>query len=376
MAWRWCSPACATSATEVDLLVVLKLAAGLAMLLGGAELLVRGASRLALRWGMAPLVVGLTVVAFGTSAPELAIGIGAALQGEADIALGNVVGSNIANVLLILGICALVSPLVVRRQLIWLDVPVMVAVSLGVLAMSLDGELVRGEGIALVALGVAYVGGLLWMARRGNGDDAAGDAEVPDAGADVPAWRHLLVLVAGLAVLVLGSQWLVDGAVSIATAMGVSELVIGLTVVAIGTSLPEIATSVLAVMRGARDLAVGNIVGSNVFNLLFVLGATAAIAPDGIAVGAAAVRFDLPVMTAVALACMPIFFTGHCIQRWEGGLFLGYYLAYIAYLLLDAADHDALPAFSAMMMAFVVPLTVITLAVVTLRAWRARHPRP
>ena len=376
MAWRWCSPAFATSATEVELLVVLKLAAGLAMLLGGAELLVRGASRLALRWGMAPLVVGLTVVAFGTSAPELAIGIGAALQGEADIALGNVVGSNIANVLLILGICALVSPLVVRRQLIWLDVPVMVAVSLGVLAMSLDGELVRGEGIALVALGVAYVGGLLWMARRGNGDDVTVDVEVPDTDVDVPTWRHVLVLVTGLAVLVLGSQWLVDGAVSIATAMGVSELVIGLTVVAIGTSLPEIATSVLAVMRGERDMAVGNIVGSNVFNLLFVLGATAAIAPDGIAVGAAAVRFDLPVMTAVALACMPIFFTGHCIQRWEGGLFLGYYLAYLAYLLLDAADHDALPAFSAMMMAFVVPLTVITLAVVTLRAWRARHPRP
>ncbi|OHE85878.1 MAG: sodium:calcium antiporter [Lysobacterales bacterium RIFOXYA1_FULL_69_10] len=359
----------------MDLLVVLKLVAGLAMLLGGAELLVRGASRLALRWGMAPLVVGLTVVAFGTSAPELAIGVGAAFKGEPDIALGNVVGSNIANVLLILGICALVSPLVVRRQLIWLDVPVMVAVSAGVLAMSLDGELVRGEGIALVAIGLAYVGGLLWMARRGNGGDV-GDPEVPDAGTNVPAWRHLLVLVAGLAVLVLGSQWLVDGAVSIATAMGVSELVIGLTVVAIGTSLPEIATSVLAVVRGERDMAVGNIVGSNVFNLLFVLGATAAIAPDGIAVGAAAVRFDLPVMTAVALACMPIFFTGHCIQRWEGGLFLGYYAAYIAYLLLDAADHDALPAFSAMMMAFVVPLTVITLAVVTLRAWRARHPRP
>ena len=359
----------------MDPVVVLKLVAGLAMLLGGAELLVRGASRLALRWGMTPLVIGLTVVAFGTSAPEFAIGIGAAMQGEADIALGNVVGSNIANVLLILGLCALVSPLVVRRQLIWLDVPVMVAVSFGVLAMSLDGALRRGEGIALVLIGLGYVGGLLWMARRGNGDDADAAADVPANGADAPAWRHVLVLVAGLAVLVLGSQWLVDGAVSIASAMGISELVIGLTVVAIGTSLPEIATSVLAVVRGERDMAVGNIVGSNVFNLLFVLGATAAIAPDGIAVGAAAVRFDLPVMTAVAVACMPIFFTGHCIQRWEGGLFLGYYVAYVAYLLLDAADHDALPAFSAVMMAFVVPLTVITLAVVTMRAWRARHPR-
>ncbi|MFP7723112.1 calcium/sodium antiporter [Lysobacter sp. A3-1-A15] len=363
--------------------VLLKLVAGLALLLGGAELLVSGASRLALRWGLSPLVIGLTVVAFGTSAPELAIGIDAAVRGESDIALGNVVGSNIANVLLILGICALVSPLVVRRQLIWLDVPVMVAVSVGVLVMSLDGALVRGEGIALIVLGAAYVIGLLWLARRGDGGEDAAAAGVADANdladvaagaANAPAWRHALLLLAGLGLLVLGSRWLVGGAVSIAASLGISELVIGLTVVAIGTSLPEIATSVLAVIRGERDMAVGNIVGSNVFNLLFVLGATAAIAPDGVPVGAAAVRFDLPVMTAVAVACMPIFFTGHCIQRWEGGLFLGYYLAYLAYLLLDAADHDALPAFSATMMAFVVPLTVITLVVVTARAWRARHP--
>ncbi len=361
----------------MDFVVILKLVAGLAMLLGGAELLVKGASRLALRWGMAPLVIGLTVVAFGTSAPELAIGVGAALDGQPDIALGNVVGSNIANVLLILGVCALVSPLVVRRQLIWLDVPVMVAVSLGVLAMALDGALARREGVALLLIGVGYVAGLLWLARRDAGGPStdADDTAIEKAGAELPAWRHVALVVAGLAVLVLGAQWLVDGAVSIATSLGVSELVIGLTVVAIGTSLPEIATSVLAVLRGERDMAVGNIVGSNVFNLLFVLGATAAIAPDGIAVSAAAVRFDLPVMTAVAVACMPIFFTGHCIQRWEGGLFLGYYVAYVAYLLLDAADHDALPAFSLMMMAFVVPLTVITLAVVTVRAWRARHPR-
>ena len=369
MAWRWCSPACATSATEVDLLVVLKLAAGLAMLLGGAELLVRGASRLALRWGMAPLVVGLTVVAFGTSAPELAIGIGAALQGEGDIALGNVVGSNIANVLLILGICALVSPLVVRRQLIWLDVPVMVAVSLGVLAMSLDGELVRGEGIALVALGVAYVGGLLWMARRGNGDDAAGDAEVPDAGADVPAWRHLLVLVAGLAVLVLGSQWLVDGAVSIATAMGVSELVIGLTVVAIGTSLPELATSIMAAIKGERDIAVGNIVGSNIFNLLCVLGLASLVSPSAIPVAANALAFDFPVMIAVALACLPIFFTGYRINRWEGLLFLAYYLAYTAYLVLSSTGRPFAEVFGDALIGYALPLTAVTLIVIAGRSW-------
>jgi cation:H+ antiporter len=363
----------------MDLATTLKLFAGLALLLGGAELLVRGASRLALRLGMAPLVIGLTVVAFGTSAPELAIGVGAAWRGEPDIALGNVVGSNIANVLLILGLSALVTPLVVQRQLVRLDVPVMLAVSLAVLAMALDGSIGRFDGLLLVAAGVVYLVALLRLAKRGDDDlAAAAEADVPDAATarKAPWWRHALLVAGGLVLLVAGARWLVEGAVGIAQLMGLSELVIGLTVVAVGTSLPEIATSLLAAIRGERDLAVGNIVGSNLFNLLFVLGAASAIAPGGIAVSGAALNFDLPVMAAVAAACLPIFFTGHCIQRWEGALFLGYYLAYTAYLLLDAADHDALPAFSMMMMAFVVPLTVVTLAVVTARAWRERHPRP
>jgi cation:H+ antiporter len=362
----------------MDLATALKLLAGLALLLGGAELLVRGASRLALRLGMTPLVIGLTVVAFGTSAPEMAIGVGAAWRGEADIALGNVVGSNIANVLLVLGLSALVTPMVVQRQLVRLDVPVMLAVSLAVLAMALDGSIGRFDGLLLVAAGVVYLVALLRLARRGNDAiAAAAEADVPDPrAAQAPWWRHALLVAGGLVLLVAGARWLVEGAVGIAQLMGVSELVIGLTVVAVGTSLPEIATSVLAAIRGERDLAVGNIVGSNLFNLLFVLGAASAIAPGGIAVSGAALNFDLPVMAAVAAACLPIFFTGHCIQRWEGALFLGYYLAYTAYLLLDAADHDALPAFSAMMMAFVVPLTVVTLAIVTARAWRERHPRP
>jgi cation:H+ antiporter len=362
----------------MDLATVLKLVAGLALLLGGAELLVRGASRLALRLGMAPLVIGLTVVAFGTSAPELAIGIGAAWRGEPDIALGNVVGSNIANVLLILGVSALVTPMVVQRQLVRLDVPVMLAVSIGVLAMALDGVLGRIEGLLLIAAGIVYLVVMLRLARRGNDDiAAAAEADVPDAATarQAPWWRHALLVAGGLVLLVVGSHWLVEGAVGIAQVMGLSELVIGLTVVAIGTSLPELATSVMAALRGERDLAVGNIVGSNLFNLLFVLGAATAIAPEGIAVSGPALNFDLPVMTAVAAACLPIFFTGHCIQRWEGGLFLGYYVAYTAYLLLDAADHDALPAFSTMMMAFVVPLTVVTLVVVTARALRERRQR-
>jgi cation:H+ antiporter len=361
----------------MDLTTVLKLLAGLVLLFGGAELLVRGASRLALRLGLTPLVIGLTVVAFGTSAPEMAIGVGAALRGEPDLALGNVVGSNIANVLLVLGLSALVTPMVVQRQLVRLDVPVMLVVSFAVLAMALDGMLGRMEGLLLFASGVVYLVVLLRLAKRGNDDIvAAAEADVPDeSAAQAPWWRHLLLVVGGLALLVLGSKWLVAGAVGIAQVMGVSELVIGLTVVAIGTSMPELATSLMAALRGERDLAVGNIIGSNLFNLLFVLGAAAAVAPDGMAVSSAALHFDLPVMTAVAAACLPIFFTGHCIQRWEGALFLGYYIAYTAYLLLDAADHDALPAFSAMMMLFVVPLTVITLVVVTARALRERRQR-
>lgn len=359
-------------------MVALQLLAGLVLLLGGAEALVRGASRLALGLGMAPLVIGLTVVAFGTSAPELAISIGAALKGEPDIAVGNVVGSNIANVLLVLGGSALITPLVVARQLVRLDVPVMLGVSLLALAMALDGRVGRIEGALLLTGAVAYTVLLVHLGRRypdaapqaAPGSTGDGAAAADAAGA---WWRNALLVLAGLVLLVLGARWLVAGAVTVAQLLGVSELVIGLTVVAIGTSLPEIATSLLAALRGEREIAVGNIVGSNIFNLLLVLGAAATIAPDGVAITGAALRFDLPVMTAVAAACLPIFFTGHCIARWEGALFLGYYLAYTGYLLLKAADHDALPAFSLAMMVFVVPLTVVTLVVVSVRAWRHRH---
>lgn len=354
----------------MTLLLLLTFVAGVVALVAGAEALVRGASRLALGLGLSPLVVGLTVVAYGTSAPELATTVGAALSGSADIGLGNVVGSNIANVLLILGLSAVVAPLVVSRQLVWIDVPVMLGVSLVVVALAFDGRVSRLDGVLLVAAGIAYTVMQLRLGRR-EARAAAGD-DTPTA-PRTPPWRDVAWVLAGLGLLVLGAGWLVDAAVEIAKWAGISELVIGLTVVAIGTSLPELATSVLATLRGQRDIAVGNIVGSNIFNLLLVLGGASIIAPGGVGVGDAALRFDLPVMTAVALACLPIFFTGHCIARWEGALFVGYYVAYVAYLLLDAAGHDALPAFSMAMMAFVVPLTVVTLLVVATRAWRSGH---
>jgi cation:H+ antiporter len=184
---------------------------------------------------------------------------------------------------------------------------------------------------------------------------------------------NIVLVIIGLAMLVLGSRWLVSGAVAIAEALGVSKLVIALTIIAAGTSLPEVATSVVASIRGERDIAVGNVVGSCLFNVLAILGLSSIVATDGIRVAPAALRFDVPVMIAVSIACLPISFTGYRIARWEGFLFLAYYAAYTLYLILDSADHDALPEFSAMMELFVIPLTLVTLVVLTVRALKSRR---
>ena len=343
---------------------------GLFLLIGGAELLVRGSSRLAAAVGISPLVIGLTVVAFGTSAPELAVTLQATLAGQADIAVGNVVGSNIFNILFILGISALITPLVVSQQLIRLDVPLMIGVSVLTVGMALDRSIDRVEGLILVAGLVTYT---VWLIRQSRREHAAvkleyereyGKVKERDTKAIL---LQILIASAGLALLVLGSRWFVEGGISIARLMGVSELIIGLTLIAAGTSLPEVATSIVAGLRGERDIAVGNVIGSNIFNILGVLGSAAIFAPTGIAVPTAVLSFDLPVMLAVAVACLPIFFHENRIDRWEGGLFLGYYLAYTAYLILDSTGHDYLPYFSAVMLWFVMPLTAITIVVVLLR---------
>ena len=347
--------------------------AGLALLMFGAELMVRGASRLSLSLGIAPLVVGLTVVSFGTSAPELAISIKSAFDGHTDLALGNVVGSNIFNVLFILGLTALVAPLVVDRQLVRQEVPILIGLCLLVGWMAWDREISRGDGALLTALMLGYTGLLYWMGRR------AAPAEMDDAlvvGADSPwlsrLWVQLALIVAGLALLVLGSRWLVVAAVEFATALGVSPLVIGLTIVSAGTSLPEVATSVVAAARGEREIAVGNVIGSCIFNLVAVLGISALVAPAGLGVPGALLAFDLPVMFAVCLACLPVLFTGHLIARWEGALFLAYYVFYVTYLVLYAKDHAALDEYTLVMTTVVIPLTAVTLAVV---AWRELRPR-
>ncbi len=341
---------------------------GLALLIAGGELLVRSASHLALALGLTPLVVGLTVVAFGTSSPELAVSVGAAWSGKADVALGNVVGSNILNVLLILGAAALAAPLVVSRQLVIWDTPIMVGVSIGLLALAFDGRVGRVDGVLLAAGLAAYLAFALWLSRR---EAAVLEDEDGVDGRGQPWWRSALLVLTGLGLLIVGARWLVEAAVALAQALGLSELVIGLTIVAAGTSLPEVVTSIIAALRGQRDIAVGNVVGSNIFNILGVLGLAAIVSPDGVAVAPAALTFDIPVMIAVAVACLPIFFTGHSIARWEGALFLFYYAAYTAYLILKVTEHDALPAFSSMMLLFVLPLTGATLLVLAVRSWRA-----
>lgn len=354
------------------------LIAGLVLLVAGAEVLVKGAAKLAAQFGIPPLVIGLTVVAFGTSAPETAVSVQAALNGSGDIAIGNVLGSNIANVLLILGMTSLIAPLVVSRQLIRLDVPIMIGASLVTYALAWDGALSRLDGALLFSGVVAYTLFLIISSRRASAAAAADDEFAKEFGLDETPKPYATLInaalvIAGLVLLVVGSNFLVEGAVALARALGLSELVIGLTVIAIGTSLPELATSILAAIRGERDIAVGNIVGSNIFNLLCVLGIASLVSPQAIGVAASALAFDFPVMIAVAVACLPIFFTGYAIDRWEGLLFLAYYVAYTVYLVLVSTGRPLAEVFGDAMLGYVLPLTAVTLVVIVGRALKTQR---
>lgn len=308
---------------------------GLVALILGGEVLVRGASAIAAAFRIPPLVIGLTVVAFGTSAPELGVSLQAAFSGASDVAVGNVIGSNVFNVLFILGLSALVTPLVVSSQLIRFEVPLMVALSVLAWLVARDGNISRLDGSILFAVLIVYLVICLRTARKESktvqeefASEYGTDEKTP-----VRLPLQFLLIVVGLICLGFGSKWLVSGAVDLATWFGVSELVIGLTIVAAGTSLPEVVTSVVASARGERDIAVGNVVGSNIFNLACVLGLTGIVSPGGVPVTAQAIGFDMPVMILVAAICLPIFFTGSRISRGEGIFLLIGFVAYTAYLI-------------------------------------------
>lgn len=357
------------------LVTILLFLLGLAFLIGGSEMLVRGSTRLASAAGISPLVVGLTVVAFGTSSPELAVSVRSTLAGQGSLAVGNVVGSNILNILLILGLSALILPLTVAQQLIRFDVPLMIVVSVLLFLFARDGSLGRGEALVLILGGILYVGFCVWQSRRESARVREEYEEAYEVGPEAKQHKgylfaQFLLIAIGLGLLVTGAHWMVEGAVTFARSLGVSELIIGLTVIAVGTSLPEIAATLMASLRGERDIAIGNIIGSNLFNILLVLGLTGVIAPGGVPVPQAALAFDLPVMLAVAVVCLPIFFIGGRISRWEGGLFVGYYLAYTIYIILTAIQHTALRTFSNVLLFFILPLTAITLLAQTAQTLR------
>lgn len=350
----------------------LLLLAGLACLVAGAELLVRGASRIALEFRISPLIVGLTVVAFGTSAPELAVSSRAALAGSADIALGNVVGSNIFNPLIILGLTALIRPLVVAPGLTRIDVPVMIGGSLALLMMTWDGRVDQLDGALLLMGMAAYMTYLIAGGRRVATAEPGGAPRerrgIRGRGPDAA------LIAAGLVLLVLGSGWVVDGAQRIAIRMGVGELVIGVTIVAAGTSLPELATSLIATLRGQRDIAIGNVVGSNIFNVLAILGITATLTPAGLEATPTLATFDIPVMTAVAIICLPVFISGARIGRWEGLVFLAFYAAYTILLTAGAAGYGALPDLRGVLVYAIAGLTAVGGVVIVLRALRTTRP--
>lgn len=322
------------SGRRISVIHYLYLAVGLVLLTVGGEALIRGALAAASRLGVSPLLCGLVIVGFGTSAPELVVSVNAALSGQPDIAVGNVVGSNIANVLLILGLCALITPLVAQPSALKRDAVTVVAISFLFLWLAQGGLLGRGDALLLLGLLVAY---LTWAYRTERAQTSAAGAaaaalhqaeagEVAIVPQSVAVTTALIVV--GLALLIGGSQILVSGAVGIAQALGVSEAVIGLTLVAVGTSLPELSISLLAAIRRHADVAVGNILGSNIFNLLGILGVSALLQP--LTVDARILHFDQWVMVAAAVVLLAFLYTGRRLNRVEGGLLLLGYIGYLA----------------------------------------------
>lgn len=310
---------------------------GFILLVKGADSMVTGASALAKKLGISALVIGLTIVAFGTSAPELVVNLLASLNGNTDIAIGNIVGSNIANILLILGVAAIIHPLAVQKGTAWKEIPfallaiivLFIMASDSILNGATESVLTRGDGLVLISFFIIFMYYIFGVAKQTPAQED--NAEEPIA--DLSYSRSAVMIIGGLVALVIGGKWIVDGAVLFATSLGVSQSLIGLTIVAIGTSLPELATSVVAAMKKQSDIAVGNVVGSNIFNVFWILGISAIISPLPFA---EALRLDLLVAVLVTLLLFLALFAGkrHVLERWQGVCFVLLYVIYIIFLIL------------------------------------------
>ena len=337
--------------------------AGLAALVGGAELFLKGVDHFGVKWRISPLIMGLTVVAFATGAPELAISLQAAASGNADLVLGNIIGSNIANILLILGISALIRPLVVKLRVVQIDVPIVIAASVLLYVVAMDGKLTTLDGVWLLLGLVAYSIFTFFQIKKERKENRQETDLEEEAKKLLTGWKFYVknigFLIIGMGLIIQGSSWMVDSAVEIATILGLSELVIGLTIVSIGTSLPEVATSIATIRKGNTDMAVANVLGSNLYNILLTLGLTVVIAPNVLDVSGAAIVFDLPFMVAVSIACIPIFVSGFDITKTDGSIFLFYYGAYLTYLVLGAVNSGFVSTMEDGMLFAVIPITLI-----------------
>lgn len=343
---------------------IMLLILGLAVLVLGGEILVRGASRIALLYGISPLVIRLTVVAFGASTPEAAVSILSSLQGMPGVEIGNIIGSNIFNILVVLGFSALIAPLSVHQQVIYFEAPLGVGVTLLLVGLSFDGVISRFDGFFLFSGILVFT---FWAVRKSRTEPVDIQQEyVKEFGRSAQRNGHIalqsLFIIGSIGLLVFGSDLLVKGASSMARRLGVSDLVIGLTIVASGTSLPELATSIIATIRGEKDIAVGNVIGSNLFNILCVLGLVGLVAPHGFLVPPKALHCDLWVMLGASVLVLPVFFTGYRISRWEGAVFIMLYILYLVFLILSASGHPGVAVFKALALFFVVPMVTLIIA--------------
>ncbi|WP_438810777.1 calcium/sodium antiporter [Pseudomonas laurentiana] len=349
----------------------MQLISGLLLLIAGAELLVRAALRMAASLQVRPLIIGLSLVAFGSSAPQLTVSMQAAYSGAPDVAVGSVIGSNIFNVLVTLGLAALIVPLRVSRQLVRLDIPLMIGASLLVYLLALNEQIGRLEGALLLCGLVAYLS-LLWHQSRHQARTYPAPGPRPQRSAGF--WLNSLLLMAtGLGLLSLAGHWLLEASVEVAVDLGLSERIIGLTVVAVCTSLPELATSLIAALRGEREIAVGNVIGSNLFNLLAVLGLTSVLAPTPLSISPNALDFDLPVMLGVAALTLPVFYSGYRVTRAEGLVFLCLYLAYGLHVVAFTTGMPLATKLERLMLFYVLPVLALTLLYTSLQAWRRQH---
>jgi len=346
---------------------------GLLLLGLGGDILIRGSVALADRTGISRLLIGLTIISIGTSAPEFAISAYASWLGKTDIALGNIIGSNIFNVLFALGIAAIISNLRIHRKTNIIDVPIMLGISVLAYVMSFTGNINRWSGLVLFTIFIVFNLFLIFYERKHPGEAAEISAEAEELlkhKKSIPV--SIVFIVIGLILLAVGSKVLVKGAEDLARLMHLSELIISLTIVAIGTSVPEAITAMIAAFHRETDMAVGNIIGSNIANISGVLGLSALLAPHGIAVPIEVLQFDFPLMLASSFACLPIFYTGHQVSRGEGIILLTYYILFITYVILRATHHPDLNLFNDALLFFCAPLTILTLGILVYREHQKR----